>query len=153
MIYLIAPGPLKYPFVKEGVSYFLKGLSKWIKVEGIFPRLKGAYSSKEERLSAEKELMIKHLPQNSYLIVLDERGRAFNTTSFTELLNSLQGQWRNITFLIGGPEGVSEELKKRAHLTLRLSDLTLNHEIALLVLVEALYRAFSIIKGHPYHRA
>jgi 23S rRNA (pseudouridine1915-N3)-methyltransferase len=69
-----------------------------------------------------------------------------------EKLKNLMQTQSVITFIIGGSEGISESLKKEAKEVLSLSNLTLNHEIALLLLSEALYRSFTIIKGIPYHR-
>lgn len=152
MIYLLAPGPLKYPFVIEGVNYFLKGLSKWVKVKAFFPKVRGGFFRKEERLKAEEEVLSKHLPERTYLVILDERGEAFTTQNFAEFLENLLSTQKSITFLIGGPEGISENFKKKAQKLLKISDFTLNHEISILVLSEALYRAISLLKGHPYHR-
>ncbi len=152
MILLLAPGPLKYSFVKEGIEYFLERLSKWIKVSASFPKLKGSFAEKRERLLAEEALLSKHISSHTFLIVLDERGRSFNTQEFSQVLDKLLSTQKSLTFLVGGPEGVSEALKAKGHLLLKLSDFTLNHEIALLVLAEALYRALSLLKGHPYHR-
>jgi 23S rRNA (pseudouridine1915-N3)-methyltransferase len=152
VIYILAPGPLKYPFVKEGLDYYLKGLTKWIKVEAFFPKVKGSFSTREERLKAEEETLLKNLPEKTFLIILDERREGFTTKEFSEFLERLLSREKSITFLIGGPEGISENLKRKAHKSLKISDFTLNHELALLVLSEALYRAISLLKGHPYHR-
>lgn len=153
MITLLAPGPLKYPFVKEGIDYYLRGISKWIKVSAKFPKVKSSFSSKETRLKAEEEVLLKNVSEKAFVILLDERGERVSTKELSELLEKLLETQREIIFIVGGPEGVSEAVKKRAQMILRLSDLTLNHEIALLVLAEALYRALSLLKGHPYHRA
>jgi len=153
VITLLAPGPLKYPFVKEGIDYYLRGISKWIKVSAKFPKVKSAFSSKEARLKAEEEALLKNVSEKAFVILLDERGERVSTKEFSELLERVLGTQREIIFIVGGPEGVSEAVKKRAQMMLRLSDLTLNHEIALLVLAEAIYRALSLLKGHPYHRA
>lgn len=152
MIYLLAPGPLKYSFIKEGLEYYLNKLSKWTKVVFQFPKIKGSYSKKEERLRAEEEVLLKYIQENTYLILLDERGKSYHTLEFAKFFERLLATKNNITFLVGGPEGVSENLKKRASELLKISDFTLNHEVALLVLAEALYRTITLIKGHPYHR-
>jgi len=152
VITLLSPGPLKYPFVKEGLNYFLKGLSSWVRVTVKFPKVKGSFSEREARLKAEEEVLLKALPERGYLILLDERGERLTTKDLASLLDRLLQTEREILFLVGGPEGVSEELKRRAQKVIRLSDLTLNHELALLLLAEALYRAVSLLKGHPYHR-
>jgi len=153
VITLLAPGPLKYSFVKEGIDYYLKGISKWIKVSAKFPKVKGFFLTKEARLKAEEEVLLKNVNERAFVILLDENGERVSTKGLSELLKRLLETQKEITFIVGGPEGVSEAIKRRAQMILRISDLTLNHEIALLVLAEALYRALSLLKGHPYHRA
>jgi 23S rRNA (pseudouridine1915-N3)-methyltransferase len=87
------------------------------------------------------------------LVALDERGADWNTVQLAQNV----GRWRDasehVAFLIGGPDGLSDLLKSRAQLRLRLSGLTLPHALARVVLVEQLYRAWSILANHPYHRA
>lgn len=152
IIHILAPGPLKYPFVKEGLEYFQKLLSKWIKIKVELPKVRGSFQSREARVLAEEELLENRIPDGSYTVLLDEKGANLNTREFCLFLERFFHTNRNIVFLIGGPEGVSSKLKRRADFTLTLSPLTLNHEIALLVLAEALFRAVSLLRGHPYHR-
>ena len=87
------------------------------------------------------------LPKNSRLVALDERGKDLTTAQFARLLGT------DTTFVIGGPDGLDEETKKRASLLLRLSSLTLPHALAQVVLLEQIYRAATLLTGHPYHRA
>lgn len=86
------------------------------------------------------------LPRNARLVALDERGKDYSSRQFAELLKS------ETAFVIGGPEGLSEGIKHQAALLLRLSALTLPHALAQVVLLEQIYRAASILTGHPYHR-
>ncbi|MFN3406952.1 MAG: 23S rRNA (pseudouridine(1915)-N(3))-methyltransferase RlmH [Caldimicrobium sp.] len=152
MIYLLAPGPLNYSFVKEGLQYYVGLIKKWVKVEEHFPKIKGRFLTKEDRLQCEAEVLVRFIPKKAYVIVLDEKGESLNTREFSGLLKKELEEKKEVAFIIGGPEGLAEELKGRADFLLKLSDFTLNHEIALLVLVEAVFRAFSLIRGHPYHR-
>jgi 23S rRNA (pseudouridine1915-N3)-methyltransferase len=87
------------------------------------------------------------LPKNSRIVALDEDGKDMTTTQFATLLK------RETTFVIGGPDGLEESVKKDAALLLRLSSLTLPHALAQVVLVEQIYRAATLLTGHPYHRA
>lgn len=88
---------------------------------------------------------------NSFLkgqvVALDERGRDMTTAQFAALLRT------ETTFVIGGPDGLEESVKKDAALLLRLSALTLPHALAQVVLLEQIYRAATLLTGHPYHRA
>jgi len=152
VIFIIAPGPLKYSFVKEGLDYFLSKISPWVNIEAKFPKVKGSFENRDSRLKTEERILRRAFPKESYLILLDERGKGLSTKELTFFLQEKLSLHKNLTFLVGGPEGISPQLKKEAHFWLSLSPLTLNHEIALLVLAEALYRCISLLKGHPYHR-
>jgi 23S rRNA (pseudouridine1915-N3)-methyltransferase len=85
-------------------------------------------------------------------VVLDEHGTRHSTTQLAERLQLWQADGRDTALLIGGPDGLDPALKATADETLRLSDLTLPHAFARVLLVEALYRAWSVNAGHPYHR-
>ena len=86
------------------------------------------------------------LPKKFHVIALDERGRELTTAQFAPLLN------RESAFVIGGADGLDAEVRKSASLLLRLSALTLPHALAQLVLIEQIYRAATLLTGHPYHR-
>lgn len=86
------------------------------------------------------------LPRNARVVALDERGKDYTTRQFAELLRS------ETAFVIGGAEGLDPQIKQEAALLLRLSSLTLPHALAQVVLLEQIYRAASILTGHPYHR-
>lgn len=85
-------------------------------------------------------------------VVLDERGTRLGTLQLAERLRVWRDDGRDAVLLIGGPDGLAPELKASADETLRLSDLTLPHALARVLLAEALYRAHSVLEGHPYHR-
>ncbi|HZS69840.1 MAG TPA: 23S rRNA (pseudouridine(1915)-N(3))-methyltransferase RlmH [Burkholderiales bacterium] len=87
------------------------------------------------------------VPKGARLVALDERGREFTTAQFAKLLEAASA------FVIGGAEGLSDATKRQAALTVRLSAMTLPHALAQLVLLEQLYRAATLLTGHPYHRA
>lgn len=87
------------------------------------------------------------IPRSARLIVLDERGKDLTTAQFSALLKL------ETTFVIGGADGLPEDVKQGAHLLLRLSSLTLPHALAQVVLLEQIYRAATLLTGHPYHRA
>jgi len=103
--------------------------------------------------SAEAERLRAAVPAGAHLIALDEKGKDWATADLAQAL----GQWRDHclqpAFLIGGPDGLDPQLRKQAALCLRLSSMTLPHALARVVLVEQIYRAWSILHSHPYHRA
>jgi 23S rRNA (pseudouridine1915-N3)-methyltransferase len=86
------------------------------------------------------------LPKGARLVALDERGRDCDTRAFSQLL------LQETAFLIGGPDGLDESVKKDAALLVRLSSLTLPHALAQVLLLEQIYRAATLLTGHPYHR-
>jgi len=88
----------------------------------------------------------KEIPKNARLVALDERGRDFTTKQFAALLDE------PTAFVIGGADGLDPALRKEAALLLRLSALTLPHALAQIVLCEQIYRAATLLTGHPYHR-
>lgn len=91
-------------------------------------------------------------PDGALTVALDERGRGFSSIAFAHWIEARSAEGRDIAFMIGGPDGLAPELVKQAGLTLRLSDFTLPHALARVVLAEQLYRALSILRNHPYHR-
>jgi len=101
-----------------------------------------------ERLALKDESRLRAaMPKGARLIALDERGREFTTAQFAKLLQAPSA------FVIGGAEGLSDATKREAQITMRLSAMTLPHALAQLVLLEQIYRAATVLTGHPYHRA
>jgi 23S rRNA (pseudouridine1915-N3)-methyltransferase len=105
------------------------------------------YAKRMPRGYEVERVALKKLPTNTNgWIVLDEKGKDLTTPQFTALLRS------EATFLIGGADGLPDEVKRGARLLVRLSSLTLPHALAQVVLLEQLYRAATVLTGHPYHR-
>jgi 23S rRNA (pseudouridine1915-N3)-methyltransferase len=92
------------------------------------------------------------LPAGAWLVMLDERGRDLTTAQLATRLRVWQEQARPVAILIGGPDGLDASLGTRADESIRLSSLTLPHPLVRVLLAEQLYRAWSILAGHPYHR-
>ena len=101
----------------------------------------------------EGTLLMSCVPPGAYLVALDEKGKEFSSNELAEYLRILQVQGHSqIIFAIGGANGLAQDVKARANLTLSLGRLTWPHLLARIMLVEQLYRGQQIIKGHPYHR-
>lgn len=103
-------------------------------------------------MAAEAQRLEAALPRGARRVVLDERGARLTTAQLAERLRFWLGDGRDVALLMGGPDGLDASLKAGAEETLRLSDLTLPHALARVLLVEALYRAWTLNAGHPYHR-
>jgi 23S rRNA (pseudouridine1915-N3)-methyltransferase len=93
------------------------------------------------------------LPPGAHRVVLDERGRDIDTRELAQSLSRWRESGRSTALIIGGPDGLDAQLRSEAHETVRLSSLTLPHPMVRVLLAEQLYRAWSILAGHPYHRA
>jgi 23S rRNA (pseudouridine1915-N3)-methyltransferase len=114
------------------------------------PRSSG--KSAAQCMAAEAQRFDTALPRGARRVVLDEHGTRLNTAQLAERLQFWRGDGRDVALLIGGPDGLDAALKASADETLRLSDLTLPHAFARVLLAEALYRAWTLATGHPYHR-
>jgi 23S rRNA (pseudouridine1915-N3)-methyltransferase len=136
---VIAVGKVKKGWLKEGIEIYLKRLPDLELTE-----IKD--SDKEQEADKVKSL----LKANDKLIVLSEDGRMFNSTNFAQWLG--QEASGTLVFFIGGPEGVSPDLKQQAYAVLSLSPMTLPHEMARLIVLEQLYRAKTILQGGRYHK-
>ena len=104
-------------------------------------------------IRAEGERMLQQVGKSERLIVLDEGGKAYTSAALAERLNHWRDQGSNICFAVGGSDGLAPEVLARADERWSLSTLTLPHYLVRVVVAEALYRAWSICTGHPYHRA
>ncbi len=104
-------------------------------------------------LQREAERIRAALPESARRVVLDERGRDLDTLTLSQRLVEWREHHRTVALLIGGPDGLDPALRREAHETVRLSSLTLPHPLVRVILAEQLYRAWSILAGHPYHRA
>jgi 23S rRNA (pseudouridine1915-N3)-methyltransferase len=103
-------------------------------------------------LLAERERIETAIPKGTRIVVLDERGTALTTKALAQRLTDWQLGGDDVALVIGGPDGLQSAFRQAAHERIRLSDLTLPHAFARVLLIEQLYRAWSVNAGHPYHR-
>ena len=106
-----------------------------------------------QAMEAEGELITAKLSLDEQVVLLDERGKQLTSKSLASKLSDWQIDGRDLCFIIGGPDGVSDTVRQRADMMWSLSQLTLPHGMARALLSEQLYRAWSLQSGHPYHRA
>ena len=147
-------GRTREAFLQEGIRKYLRYLMPYTPVE-----LREVREEKIEDLKdaprvrqREAERIFRSLSPDAYLIALDERGTEFTSHEFAVFLNaSMEKGVREMAFVIGGAMGLDESVTGRARTTLAISRWTLTHEMARVVLLEQLYRAFTIIKGKTYH--
>ena len=106
----------------------------------------------EQCMAAEALRIEAAIPKGARRVLLDERGTRLTTAQLAQRVQHWRGEGRDVVLLVGGPDGMAASLKASADETLRLSDLTLPHAFARVLLAEAMYRAWSLLDGHPYHR-
>lgn len=142
---IYAAGKPALAYARTGIEEYLKRLKRGAKVELIY--LKAGDS---ESVSA--DLLARS--EGSFRIALDERGKDWTTEQFVDRLNTweMDPGIKTISLLIGASDGHTSDLRKKANAVWALSPLTLQHELALVVLLEQLYRAYTIKRGEPYHR-
>ena len=114
------------------------------------PRSSGRTAA--QMMAAEAQRLEAACPKGARRVVLDERGTRLDTAQLADRLRYWLGDGRDVVLLVGGPDGLDPALKASADETWRLSDLTLPHAFVRVLLAEALYRAWSVTAGHPYHR-
>jgi len=144
-ITLVAVGKLKEKFLIDGVAEYLKRLKPFVKFE---------IREVAEQKSVEEEgkKMLAQVPKENFLIVLDVAGDFLTSEDFAKKIADLNLRGvSDITFLIGGAFGLSSEVKNAADFRLSFSKMTFTHQMARLILVEQIYRAFKINRGEPYH--
>ena len=155
-ISIVASGKIKEKYLRDGINEFVKRLKPFTQLEFIEineEKMKDNPSPAEKKatLIAEGERLLKKVPANSYLIVLDVLVKIFPQKNYLPIDKlTLSGQ-SHITFLIGGAFGLSEEVRKRADERISFSRMTFTHQMIRLLLVEQIYRAFKISRGEKYH--
>ena len=138
-------------FIKDGCKYYESKLKHYCSFS--FKILKAPKESNRLlQLKSEWQLIKKELSDNETVVMMDENGKSITSVALSEYLTAAQNKsTRSMSFLIGGAYGFDEEAYKRANLKLSLSEMTLPHQLAKLVLTEQLYRAFTIMKNEKYH--
>ncbi len=154
-INIIAIGGKMPAWVEVASEDFNKRLPAEIKINSILlPLIKRGKNPDIKRIVRdESRKLLAALPKNSLLIVLDVLGKSVTTMKLSSMLESWLQVGQDISIIIGGPDGVSDELLSQASLKMSLSDLTFPHPLVRVILVEQIYRAWSILNNHPYHRA
>jgi 23S rRNA (pseudouridine1915-N3)-methyltransferase len=142
-------------FLKEGEGIYLERLRRYTQIEWIEVKsavIRKGRTEKDIRKIEGREIA-KRLKPGDYVIALDPSGRQYNSEKFAGWLEKLSINVRGwVSFIIGGPIGLSSEISDRANSVLSLSKLTLTHEMCRIFLLEQVYRAFTIMEGGKYHK-
>ncbi|HEX7413793.1 MAG TPA: 23S rRNA (pseudouridine(1915)-N(3))-methyltransferase RlmH [Bacteroidia bacterium] len=140
-------------FVEQGVQEFTKRLSRYVPFETITISINKTIRNKtiiEQKLEEEKQINA-HIIKYDVVFLLDENGKEFSSLQFaTQLQNILNSGKKSLCFVVGGPYGFTDSLRKK-HSLISFSKLTFSHQLIRLLFCEQLYRAFTILKGEKYH--
>lgn len=151
---LLAAGTRLPKWVNEGFDEYASRLSAEYRLElKEIPLGHRSGGDAKQAIAKERERMLAAIPNGAYVVALQVNGKALSSEQLAQFLESRAREGRDVAFCIGGPDGLAPEIDARADLRWSLSALTLPHALARVVVAEALYRAVTIIRRHPYHRA
>ena len=148
-------GKTKESYLAAGIDDFSKRLKRYAQVSiKIIKEKKWASKESDAKIKGEEgETLLANIPPSSFVVALDRTGRQIDSEELATLLTKWEGRGvRSVTFVIGGPLGLADKVLAQANVTLSLSKMTFTHEMARLILLEQLYRAFSINAGTGYHK-
>lgn len=144
MIKIICIGKLKEQYLKEGINDYQKRINKYHKLEII--------ELLDSNIDKEKELILKNINPKDYIITLDIEGTNISSKELANKLDKTFITSPNITFIIGGSDGLHQDIKKLSNYSLSFSKLTFPHGLFRLILLEQLYRSFKILNNESYHK-
>ncbi len=153
-ITLLTVGKTDRDWVRQGLDIYVSRLRHYIPfVMNEIPELKNVSAlTKEQIKTREGELILKNIRPTDDLILLDEHGKEYSSTELARVIqDKISYVGKDIVFVIGGAYGFSEAVYQRANSKLSLSKMTFSHQMVRAIFAEQLYRAFTIIKGEPYH--
>ena len=153
-ITLLCVGKTDESFVKTVIENYMKRLKHYINFDmQLIPDIKNVKNlSQEQQKAKEGELILKQLSNQDFVVLLDEQGKAFRSLEFADFLEQkMINAVQHVVFIIGGPYGFSPQVYARANQQLSLSKMTFSHQMIRLFFVEQVYRAFTIMRGEPYH--
>lgn len=137
---------------KDRSGLFAPAVAEYVKRLGHYTKLELIELPERQGASDEAEALLGKRQRGDLLVALDERGASWSSRELASYVGKAQNQSRHLTFLVGGDEGLDPSVREAADAVLSLSKLTLPHRLARLLLIEQLYRAFTILRGEPYHK-
>ncbi len=151
MIKIITVGTIKEKYLKEAINDYTKRISKYTKIEIIEVKDEGLVE-KSKAISLESEKIKKYLNPKEYIITMEIEGKQFTSTEFATHLDKTLITNSNITFIIGGSYGLSNDIKQLSNLKLSFSKMTFPHQLFRIMLLEQLYRTYKINNNERYHK-
>ena len=157
-INIVSVGKIKEKYIKEGINEYSKRLSRYAKLKIIeIPDEKAPEKLSKKDMEGVMEIegrkIISKIPQNSFIISLEIEGKQISSEIMSKKIEEIMiGGNNDITFIIGGSLGLSDEVKKMSNFKLSFSKMTFPHQLMRLILLEQIYRSFRIMKNEPYHK-
>ena len=151
MIKLIVLGQIKENYLKEAIDEYKKRISKYTNIDIIEIKDEGLVEE-TKAIKLEGEKINKYINDKDYLITLEIEGKEFTSPDFAKKLDDILIENSNITFVIGGSYGLSDDIKNRARLHLSFSKMTFPHQLFRVLLLEQIYRAYKINNNESYHK-
>ena len=149
MIKLIVIGQLKEKYLKEAVEEYKK--RKYTNIEIVEVKDEGLVED-NKAIELEGEKIKKHISNKDYVITLEIEGKELNSIEFAEKIRNIQIEYPNISFIIGGSNGLSKEIKELSNYHLSFSKMTFPHQLFRVLLLEQIYRSYKIINNEKYHK-
>ena len=144
MIKIICVGKIKEAFYRDAILEYLKRLGKYHKVEII--------EVMDSNIKQEKELILKKIDSKDFIVTMEIEGKELSSLEFSEFIDKTLINYSNITFIIGGSDGLDEEIKKLSNYKLSFSKMTFPHQLFRVILLEQIYRSFKILHNESYHK-
>ena len=151
MIKIITVGSIKEKYLKEAIEEYKKRISRYTNIEIIEVSDEGLVE-KEKAIKLEGNKIEKHISNKDYLITLEIEGKQLTSEDFANKIDQILIENSNITFVIGGSYGLSEEIKTKSNLHLSFSKMTFPHQLFRVLLLEQIYRAYKINNNESYHK-
>ena len=144
MIKIICVGKLKEKYLTDACIEYQKRISKYASIQLI--------ELKDSNISKEKDEILKYIDKKDYIITLEIEGNILNSTELSNKIDNIFLTNSNITFIIGGSDGLDDEIKKISNYALSFSKLTFPHQLFRVMLLEQIYRSFKILNNEAYHK-
>lgn len=151
MIKIITVGSIKENYLKEAIEEYTKRISKYTSIDIIEVKEEGKLE-KEKAKSLEGQKIIDKISPKDYVITLEIEGKQLSSIELANKINNILIENSNITFIIGGSYGLSNEVIEKANLHLSFSDMTFPHQLFRVLLLEQIYRSYKIINNESYHK-
>ena len=151
MIKIITVGKIKEEFYRDAVQEYIKRLSKYTEVS-IIEVEDEKTTDKIVALREEEKRILKHINPKDYIISLAIEGKELDSVELAKKIDNIYNSYSNITFIIGGSVGLSDEIKSKSNMLLSFSKLTFPHQLFRIILLEQIYRAYKINNNEEYHK-